>query len=67
MDKEEGVGGEGSLLALGSTGFLTQETDLGGTTFVDACNGFNELIRLKMMWICAASMDGRGEVCVQLI
>ena len=41
-EKEEGeVGGE--ILALGSTGFLIQEADPGGTTLVDAHNKFNEL------------------------
>ena len=45
------VGGvEGGLLVLGATGFLNQEADTGGTTIIDACNGFNKLSRLGMLW-----------------
>ena len=44
-EKEEGI-----LVALGSTGFLTQEEEPGVTTLVDAHNGSNNLIRLGMLW-----------------
>ena len=42
--------GGGGLMALGSTGLLTQDAKPGGTTLVDAHNGFNGLSRLKMLW-----------------
>ena len=42
--------GEGTLRALGALEFLTQDADPSGTTRVDACNGFNELSRLAIMW-----------------
>ena len=45
---EEGVGG--TQQALDALEFLTQEADPIGTTLVDACNGFNELSRLAMLW-----------------
>ena len=51
--KEEGEGeegGEGTLRALGDLEFLTQKAEPSRTTLVDACNGFNELSRLTMMW-----------------
>ena len=38
------------MLVLEATGLLTQDADLGGTNLVGACNGFNELIRLSMIW-----------------
>ena len=50
MEVEGCEEGEGTLMALVDTGFLTQEADSGGTTIVDACNSFNELSRLEMMW-----------------
>ena len=37
-------------MALGATGFLTQELHPIGTGLVDARNGFSELIRLTIMW-----------------
>ena len=40
----------GGVLALESTGILPQDADPGGTTLVDACNGFNKLICLVMLW-----------------
>ena len=36
--------------ALGDLEFLTQDADPSRTTLVDACNGFNELNRLEMLW-----------------
>ena len=36
-------------MAMLYTGFLTQEADPSGTMLVDACNGFNKLIRLVML------------------
>ena len=45
--EDEGVG---SQRALGDLEFLTQEADPSGTTLVDARNGYNELIRLAMLW-----------------
>ena len=43
-------GGDGTIRSLGALEFLTQESDLSGTTLVDARNGFNELSRLTMLW-----------------
>ena len=43
-------GGDGNSRALGDLDFLTQDTEPSGTTLVDACNGFNELSRLAMLW-----------------
>ena len=37
-------------MALEATGILTQDNEPGGTTLVDACNGFNELSRLEILW-----------------
>ena len=51
--EEEGEGEEGgdrNLTALGALEFLMQEADPSGTTLVDACNGFNDLSRLEMLW-----------------
>ena len=45
--EEEGGGTQRSLEALES---LTQEAEPSVTTLVDACNGFNELSRLEMLW-----------------
>ena len=56
MEVEEDRGSEGeeegggTLRALGTLEFLTQEADLSGTTLVDARNGSNELSRLAMLW-----------------
>ena len=44
-----GLGGR--LLALKAKGLLTQDADPGGTTLVDACNGFIDLSRLAMLWV----------------
>ena len=38
------------LPELEATELLTQDADPGVTTLVDARNGFNELIRLAMLW-----------------
>ena len=46
--EEGGLGG--GLLVLESTGLLTQDADPGGTTLVDARNGFKKLSRLAMLW-----------------
>ena len=35
---------------MGGTGILNQEAEAVGTMLVDSCNGFNELIRLVMLW-----------------
>ena len=45
--REEGGGTQRALEALE---FLTQEVELGGTTLIDARNGFNKLSRLAMLW-----------------
>ena len=45
--EEEGNGNQRALRALE---FLTQDTEPSRTALVDACNGFNELIRLAMLW-----------------
>ena len=56
MEVEEDRGSEGEDLgggtqrALGPLEFLTQEAEPSGTTLVDACNGFNNLSRLEMLW-----------------
>ena len=56
MEVEENEGSEGeegggvTLRALGALEFLTQEAEPSGTTLVDACNGFNELSHLAMLW-----------------
>ena len=49
MRKRKGGGGgvRVALLTLESTGILTQDAEPGITTLVDACNSFNEMIRLK--------------------
>ena len=43
-------GSNGTQRTLGELEFLTQDVEPSGTTLVDACNGFNELSRLAMMW-----------------
>ena len=43
-------GGGGTQRALEALEFLTQDAEPSGTTLVDACNGFNELSRLAMLW-----------------
>ena len=49
--KDEGEeGGDGTLRELGVIEFLNHEADPSGTTLVDARNGFNNLIRLAMLW-----------------
>ena len=42
--------GGGTQRALGALELLNQEADPSRTTLVDARNGFNELIRLAMLW-----------------
>ena len=53
-DVEAKGGGEGGwvggLMALEATELLTRDADPGVTTLVDSRNGFNELIRLAMLW-----------------
>ena len=49
-DSEGEEGGDGTKRALGDLEFLTQDAEPSGTTLVDARNGFNELIRLTMLW-----------------
>ena len=41
-------GGGGALEAIG---FLTQDVEPGVTILVDSHNGFNKMIRLKMIWM----------------
>ena len=51
--EEEGEGeGEGEYTprALGATGFLTQEAEPIRTIIVDACNRFNKLSYLEIIW-----------------
>ena len=56
MGVEEDRGGEredeggGAQRELGVLELLTQESEPSGNTLVYACNGFNELIRLAMLW-----------------
>ena len=42
--------GEGTLRALESIEFLNHDTELSGKTLIEACNGFNELSRLEILW-----------------
>ena len=42
--------GRGGVLTLKATGILNYDDEPGGTMLVDACNVFNELIRLEMLW-----------------
>ena len=48
VEGEEGSDGTQSSLVY--LEFLTQYAEPSGTTIVDACNGFNKLSRLAMMW-----------------
>ena len=48
--EEEGGGLGGSLLALESIGLLTQDAETDIRTLVDACNDFNNLRHLGMLW-----------------
>ena len=48
--KEGERGGEGTLVTLGDTGLLTQETEPDGTILVYAHNGFNKTICLAILW-----------------
>ena len=43
-------GGDGTQRSMGDLDFLTQDAYLIRTTPIDACNGFNELSRLAMLW-----------------
>ena len=47
MEKGEG---RGALLEMKATWILGQEADPGGVALVDACNGFNDLRRLTMLY-----------------
>ena len=38
-------------MELEATGILTQDSDPGRTTLVDALNGFNKLSCLSMLWM----------------
>ena len=49
MRRRKGEGEEG-VLVLEATGILTHDVEPGGITLVDAHNGFDELIRLAMLW-----------------
>ena len=52
-DEEMGEGeegGEGTRRALGAIEFLIRDAELSRTTLVDACNGFNEMSCLEMLW-----------------
>ena len=59
-------GGDGTQRALEAIEFLTQDSELSGTTLVDARNESNKLSRLEMMWT-VQHLAGRGEVCVQFL
>ena len=56
MEVEEDKGSEGEeedgepQRALGALEFLTQEAEPSVTMLVDACNGFNDLSRLAILW-----------------
>ena len=38
------------MLAMKYIGLLNKYADPGGTNLVDACNGFNEMLQLAMLW-----------------
>ena len=38
-------------MSLGAIGLLTQDVDSGGTTLVDDCNAFHEMICLAMLYM----------------
>ena len=73
MAVEENRGSEGEYeggetqWALGALEFLTQEDEPSRTTLVDACNGFNELSRLAILWTVRHRWPAGGEVRVQLL
>ena len=50
IDSEGEEGSEGTQRALGALEFLTQDAEPSGTTLVDSRNGFNEMIRLAILW-----------------
>ena len=50
VEGEGDEGGEGTQRALGALELLNQEAEPSGKMPVDACNWFNELIRLAMLW-----------------
>ena len=58
---------DGTLRELGSMEFLNQYADPSSTTLVDACNGFNELSRLAILWTVRHRWPAGGEVRVQLL
>ena len=45
---KEGV--RGTQRALRALEFLNQDAEPSGTTLIDACNGFDEMRRLAMLW-----------------
>ena len=54
-DKDDGArkgaeDGDATIRALGAIVFLTQDAEPSRITLADACNGFNKLIRLTMLW-----------------
>ena len=49
-DSKGGEEGGGSKYALEDLEFLTQEEEPSGTTPIDACNRFNDMSRLVMLW-----------------
>ena len=54
VEEDEGSegeeGGGGTQRALEALEFLSQDVEPSVTTLVDACNGFNALSRLAMLW-----------------
>ena len=66
-DVEGEEGGDETQRALVALDFLTQDAEPSGTTLVDARNGFNNLIRLAMMWTVRHQWMVGGEVLVQLL
>ena len=60
---DEGERGEGGLK---STGILTQDAEPGGTTLVDARNGFNDMSRLEMLWTVRHLWPGGGQGLVSI-
>ena len=50
-ERDRVEGGKDALLAAHATGWLTLEDATCGTTLIDDCNRFNEMIRLEMFWM----------------
>ena len=50
IEEKEGFDGDGTQRALGDRELLTQDAEPSRKTLIEAHNGFNELIRLAILW-----------------